>query len=185
MRINEILKENRYTAGEASTSHIESAIRSAWNSVYPNVELYTADSGYSLNPVFASTKKKYVKEQLNYNGMRDRQGHFYLCLGAGYDGPEMGINILDANAGRFPGVVTKMLENIFKYLETTYGQGQQTFRTLSVGDDASGGAWEHIATKLNANPDLHRGHYIDNTNTTNTTNATNNTGGTSYYNFYS
>jgi hypothetical protein len=159
MRINEILKENRYTAGEASTSHIESAIRSAWNSVYPNVELYTADSGYSLNPVFASTKKKYVKEQLNYNGMRDRQGHFYLCLGAGYDGPE-----------------------IFKYLETTYGQGQQTFRTLSVGDDASGGAWEHIATKLNANPDLHRGHYID---TTNTTNATNNTGGTSYYNFYS
>jgi hypothetical protein len=29
-----------------------------------------------------------------------------------------------------------------------------------VGDDASGGAWDHIATKLNANADLHRGYNV-------------------------
>jgi hypothetical protein len=110
--------------------------------------------------VFASTKKKYVKDQEYLSGMRDRQGHFYLQLSAGYDGPEMVINILDANAGRFPGAVTKILNELFQYLEKEYGQGQQTFRTLTVGDDASGGAWDHIATKLNANADLHRGYNV-------------------------
>jgi hypothetical protein len=148
------------TAGEANTNPVQWVIRDAWESVYPTVALHTGDAGYGLNPVFASTKKKYVKDQEYLSGMRDRQGHFYLQLSAGYDGPEMVINILDANAGRFPGAVTKILNELFQYLEKEYGQGQQTFRTLTVGDDASGGAWDHIATKLNANADLHRGYNV-------------------------
>lgn len=156
MRIKQIIKES-LSAGEASSGLLAMVIGDAWEEVYPNTPLYTGDS-YGGNPVYASTKKQYVKNHENYNGLADPRGHFYLQLSAGYEGTNMIINIQDAHAGKFQGAVTRILGDIFKELEDSYGKGQPTTRTLTVGDDASGGAWAHIAQKLGANSDLHRGH---------------------------
>jgi hypothetical protein len=159
MRIREILIENtKPTAGEYSTGVVRYIIEDVWSAAYPKARLYTGDS-FGSNPVFASTKKQYVKDQEYYDGLADPKGHFYLQLSVGYDLPELVINVLDAHAGKFSGIVTKMFDEIYKRLESNF-RDQPTRRTLTVQDDASGGAWQHIAQKLGANSDLHRSHMI-------------------------
>lgn len=160
MRIREILIENtKPTAGEYSTGVVRYIIEDVWSAAYPKARLYTGDS-FGSNPVFASTKKQYVKDQEYYDGLADPKGHFYLQLSVGYDLPELVINVLDAHAGKFSGIVTKMFDEIYKRLESNF-RDQPTRRTLTVQDDASGGAWQHIAQKLGANSDLHRSHMIN------------------------
>jgi hypothetical protein len=140
--ITEATQLNPDIVREIEPASILSSIEDAWYSVYPDVRLYSK----IFDPeVSVGTSRARVGKASQF-GQGDLT-NYYLTVSAGIESGTINIQILDAQAGQFKGVTTRILAQIFQDIEDFYGQGQ---RNIIVQHDASGGRWAQIAQQLGA-----------------------------------
>ena len=146
MRATEFLIETRQLnpdiVREIEPGSILSSVDDAWYSVHPNIRLYSKISDPELS-VSTSRRRTGAASQFGQGDLKN----YYLTLSAGIENGSINIQILDAQAGEFKGVTTRILAQIFQDLEDFYGRGQ---RNIIVQHDASGGRWAQIAQQLGA-----------------------------------
>jgi hypothetical protein len=130
---------------------IHPVVISAWKSVYPNVPLKTYDDE-DLYMQYTT-----ADEYLPHGG---NGKDFYLSLGVQYMGdeePPMGyINVGDAYAGNYKGVVAKIIADLFEWLEKKHPN--MGVRELGIHMNRNAEAWSAIAQKVGAQLEK-RGYY--------------------------
>ena len=123
----------------------------AWKSVYPNVPLKTIDNE-DLYMQYTT-----ADEYLPHGG---NGKDFYLSLGVQYigdDEPPMGyVNVGDAYAGNYKGVVSKIIAALFEWLEQQHPN--MKVRELGIHMNRNAEAWNAIAQKVGAQLEK-RGYY--------------------------
>ena len=130
---------------------IHPVVIKAWKSVYPNVPLKTIDNE-DLYMQYTT-----ADEYLPHGG---NGKDFYLSLGAqyvGYEEPPMGyVNVGDAYAGNYKGVVAKIIASLFEWLEQKHPN--MGVRELGIHMNRNAEAWTAIAKKVGAQIEK-RGYY--------------------------
>ena len=123
----------------------------AWKSVYPNIPLKAIDNE-DLYMQYTT-----ADEYLPHGG---NGKDFYLSLGVQYMGdeePPMGyINVGDAYAGNYKGVVSKIIAALFEWLEKQHPN--MGVRELGIHMNRNTEAWNAIAQKVGAQLEK-RGYY--------------------------
>lgn len=129
---------------------ITPTVMNAWKSVYPNIELNVFDNEDAWMPF--STADKY--ESTGGNGE-----DFYFSIAAQYvvDEEPIGyINIGDAYANDYKGVITKIIAAVFSWLEQKHPD--IVVRELGISYNRNEEAWRNIAKKVGAQIEK-RGYY--------------------------
>lgn len=143
MRAQEFILEAEQTADDLiqlDSDDIKPWVISAFNQIYPGVELYFEDDDY----VYISTNEDAA--QASAWGTTD-DDEYYLAIGVGVEDRGYYIVVGNATAGNYKGVTTAIFKNIFDGMTAKYGKKELT---LSIQNDSSGGTWKQIANKLGA-----------------------------------
>ena len=130
---------------------IHPVVIKAWKSVYPNVPLKAIDDEDMYMQY--TTADEYLPHGGNGKD-------FYLSLGVqyiGYEEPPMGyVNVGDAYAGNYKGVVAKIIAALFEWLEKRHPN--MGVRELGIHMNRNAEAWNVIAKKVGAQLEK-RGYY--------------------------
>ena len=130
---------------------IHPIVISAWKSVYPNVPLKTFDDE-DLYMQYTTA------DEYEHHGGNGKD--FYLSLGVQYMGdeePPMGyVNVGDAYAGNYKGVVSKIIAALYEWLEKQHPN--MRFRELGIHMNRNEEAWKAVAQKVGARIEK-RGYY--------------------------
>ena len=132
-------------------NEIHPVVIKAWKSVYPNVPLKVIDDEDMYMQY--TTADEY---ELHGGNGKD----FYLSLGVqyvGYEEPPMGyVNVGNAYAGNYKGVVAKIIASLFEWLEQKHPN--MGVRELGIHMNRNAEAWDAIAKKVGAQIEQ-RGYY--------------------------
>ena len=132
-------------------NEINPVVIKAWKSVYPDVPLKAIDNEDMYMQY--TTADEY---ELHGGNGKD----FYLSLGVqyiGYEEPPMGyVNVSDAYAGNYKGVIAKIIAALFEWLEKQHPN--MKVRELGIHMNRNAEAWDAIAQKVGAQIEK-RGYY--------------------------
>jgi len=130
---------------------IHPVVIKAWKSVYPNVPLKAIDDEDMYMQYTTA-------DEYEHHGGNGKD--FYLSLGVqyvGYEEPPMGyVNVGDAYAGNYKGVVAKIIASLFEWLEQKHPN--MGVRELGIHMNRNVLAWTAIAKKVGAQIEK-RGYY--------------------------
>ena len=130
---------------------IHPVVISAWKSVYPNVPLKAIDDEDMYMQYTTA-------DEYEHHGGNGKD--FYLSLGVqyvGYEEPPIGyVNVGDAYAGNYKGVVAKIIASLFEWLENQHPS--MGVRELCIHMNRNAEAWNAIAQKVGAQIEK-RGYY--------------------------
>jgi len=130
---------------------IHPVVIKAWKSVYPDVPLKAIDDEDMYMQYTTA-------DEYEHHGGNGKD--FYLSLGVqyvGYEDPAMGyINVGDAYAGNYKGVVAKIIASLFEWLEKQHPN--MGVRELGIHMNRNAEAWNAIAQKVGAQIEK-RGYY--------------------------
>ena len=130
---------------------IHPVVIKAWKSVYPNVPLKAIDDEDMYMQYTTADEYK-------HHGGNGKD--FYLSLGVQYIGddepPKGYVNVGDAYAGNYKGVVAKIIASLFEWLEKQHPS--MGVRELGIHMNRNAEAWNAIAQKVGAQIEK-RGYY--------------------------
>ena len=130
---------------------IHPVVIKAWKSVYPNVPLKAIDDEDMYMQYTTADEYK-------HHGGNGKD--FYLSLGVQYIGddepPKGYVNVGDAYAGNYKGVVAKIIASLFEWLEKQHPS--MGVRELGIHMNRNAEAWNSIAQKVGAQIEK-RGYY--------------------------
>ena len=130
---------------------IHPVVIKAWKSVYPNVPLKAIDDE-DLYMQYTTA------DEYEHHGGNGKD--FYLSLGVQYIGddepPKGYVNVGDAYAGNYKGVVAKIIASLFEWLEKQHPS--MGVRELGIHMNRNAEAWNAIAQKVGAQIEK-RGYY--------------------------
>jgi len=132
-------------------NEINPVVIKAWKSVYPDVPLKAIDNEDMYMQYTTA-------DEYEHHGGNGKD--FYLSLGVqyiGYEEPPMGyVNVSDAYAGNYKGVIAKIIAALFEWLEKQHPN--MKVRELGIHMNRNAEAWDAIAQKVGAQIEK-RGYY--------------------------
>jgi hypothetical protein len=130
---------------------INPVVIKAWKSVYPDVPLKVIDDEDMYMQYTTA-------DEYEHHGGNGKD--FYLSLGVqyiGYEEPPMGyVNVGDAYAGNYKGVIAKIIASLFEWLEQRHPN--MGVKELGIHMNRNAEAWDAIAKKVGAQIEQ-RGYY--------------------------
>ena len=132
-------------------NEINPVVIKAWKSVYPDVPLKAIDNEDMYMQYTTA-------DEYEHHGGNGKD--FYLSLGVqyiGYEEPPMGyVNVGDAYAGNYKGVIAKIIASLFEWLEQRHPN--MGVKELGIHMNRNAEAWDAIAKKVGAQIEK-RGYY--------------------------